>query len=150
LVEVQALVSAANFGTPQRNVNGFDYRRLSMLLAVLEKRMKIIMGTRDVFVNLVGGLKVNDPAADLGIISAVASSAMEKVIPPDFVLIGEVGLTGEVRSVGQLKKRLKEAKALGFTQALIPHSSKQSIKPLPKGLIVKPVSTVQEAFNILF
>ena len=150
LVEVQALVSAANFGTPQRNVNGFDYRRLSMLLAVLEKRMKIIMGTRDVFVNLVGGLKVNDPAADLGIISAVASSAMEKVIPPDFVLIGEVGLTGEVRSVGQLKKRLKEAKALGFTQALIPHSSKQSIKPLPKGLTVKPVSTVQEAFNILF
>ena len=150
LVEVQALVSAANFGTPQRNVNGFDYRRLSMLLAVLEKRMKIIMGTRDVFVNLVGGLKVNDPAADLGIISAVASSAMEKVIPPDFVLIGEVGLTGEVRSVGQLKKRLKEAKALGFTQALIPHSGKQSIKPLPKGLTVKPVATVQEAFNILF
>ena len=150
LVEVQALVSTANFGTPQRNVNGFYYRRLSMLLAVLEKRMKIIMGTKDVFVNLVGGLKVNDPAADLGIISAVASSAMEKVIPPDFVLIGEVGLTGEVRSVGQLKKRLKEAKALGFIQALIPHSSKQSIKPLPKGLTVKPVSTVQEAFNILF
>jgi len=75
---------------------------------------------------------------------------MEKVIPPDFVLIGEVGLAGEVRSVGQLKKRLIEAKALGFTQALIPHSGKRSIKPLPKGLTVRPVSTVREAFNILF
>lgn len=132
LVEVQALVSNANFGTPQRNVNGFDYRRLAMLLAVLEKRMNLVMGTRDVFVNLVGGLKIDDPAADLAILCAVASSTLDQQIPDDVVLVGEVGLTGEVRSVGHLQRRLQEAEALGFANAIVPKWSLERLSTKPK------------------
>ena len=150
LVEVQALVSPANFGTPQRNVNGFDFKRLSMLLAVLEKRMNVIMGTKDVFVNLVGGLKINDPAADLSIISTVASSSREKPIDPGTVLIGEVGLAGEVRSVSQIEKRIQEAKTLGFTIVIVPKSNERTLKPRPKGISIEFVSTVKDTFNILF
>lgn len=150
LVEVQALVSPANFGTPQRNVNGFDFKRLSMLLAVLEKRMNVIMGTKDVFVNLVGGLKINDPAADLSIISTVASSSREKPIDPSTVLIGEVGLAGEVRSVSQIEKRIQEAKTLGFTIVIVPKSNERTLKPRPKGISIEFVSTVKDTFNILF
>jgi DNA repair protein RadA/Sms len=115
LVEVQALVSNANFGTPQRNVNGFDFKRLAMLLAVLEKRLGTHMGTKDVFVNLVGGLKVDDPAADLAVITAVASSARDKLLPKSVILIGEVGLGGEVRSVSRLEARINNCfKSQGF------------------------------------
>ncbi len=150
LVEVQALVSNANFGTPQRNVNGFDYRRLSMLLAVLEKRLNIPMGIRDVFVNLVGGMKIDDPAADLAILSAVASSAWDKPVSSDTVLIGEVGLAGEVRSVSRIEKRLKEAKTLGFKKALIPHSSKKQLTAKMSGMKIFGIKTVREGLDILF
>ncbi len=150
LVEVQSLVSQANFGTPQRNVNGFDYRRLAMLLAVLEKRNGIIMGTRDVFVNLVGGLKVDDPAADLAVISAVASSALDKIIPGDTALVGEVGLGGEVRSVSHLDKRLQEAEALGFKTLLAPASNLKRLKSKTKMIHVQSVASVTEAMDLLF
>jgi len=150
LVEVQALVSNANFGTPQRNVNGFDYRRLSMLLAVLEKRLNIPMGTRDVFVNLVGGMKIDDPAADLAILSAVASSSWDKPVNPDIVLIGEVGLAGEVRSISHVEKRLKEASALGFKKALIPSSSTKQLTSKSIKMKINGIKTVQDALNILF
>ena len=150
LVEVQALVSPANFGPPQRNVNGFDFKRLSMLLAVLEKRLRIAMGAQDVFVNLVGGLKINDPAADLSVISAIASSSLEKTVDSNTVLIGEVGLAGEVRSVSQIKKRILEAKALGFKSAIVPKSSEKALKPRPKGISIKFVATVKDTFKILF
>jgi DNA repair protein RadA/Sms len=150
LVEVQALVSNASFGTPQRNVNGFDLRRLSMLIAVLEKRLKIPMGMRDTFVNLVGGLRIDDPAADLSVISAVASSALDKNISNNFVLIGEVGLAGEVRSVSQLEKRLIESESLGFTDALVPKFGlKKSDIALTK-LRLHQINTVRQAFNIIF
>ena len=149
LLEIQALVSAANFGTPQRNVNGFDLRRLAMLLAVLEKRQGLVLGTRDVFVNLVGGLKVNDPAADLAVISAVASSTLDKIIPADTVLVGEVGLAGEVRSVSQLEKRVTEAKALGFKQIIAPGGSVKRLKKVRKDLRINGVKTVREAFEIV-
>ena len=118
LVEVQALVSSANYGTPQRNVNGFDYKRLGMLIAVLEKRMGLAMGSKDVYVNLVGGFKVDDPALDLSIISSIASSTMDKPIDQKIILCGEVGLAGEVRSVNRLEYRLGEAAALGLIQQL--------------------------------
>jgi DNA repair protein RadA/Sms len=131
-------------------VNGFDFKRLSMLLAVLEKRMNVIMGTKDVFVNLVGGLKINDPAADLSIISTVASSSREKPIDPSTVLIGEVGLAGEVRSVSQIEKRIQEAKTLGFTIVIVPKSNERTLKPRPKGISIEFVSTVKDTFNILF
>ncbi len=150
LVEIQALVSNANFGTPQRNVNGFDYKRLAMLLAVLEKRLGILMGTKDVFINLVGGLKVNDPAADLSVISAVASSANNKLISESVVLIGEVGLGGEVRSVNGLNMRIKEAESLGFKNVIAPNSSINRITKDSKKIKITGVSNVNEAFQKLF
>ncbi|MBC8322408.1 MAG: DNA repair protein RadA [Candidatus Marinimicrobia bacterium] len=149
LVEVQALVSKANFGTPQRNTNGVDSRRLSMLLAVLEKRLGNIMGMNDVFVNLVGGLKIQDPAADLAIISAVASSSKDNVIADGTVLVGEVGLTGEVRSVARIDQRLQEAAALGFKIAIIPKGNMKNVKSF-KGLKIHGVKSVRDAFKIIF
>jgi DNA repair protein RadA/Sms len=149
LVEVQALVSKANFGTPQRNTNGIDGRRLSMLLAVLEKRLGNIMGMNDVFVNLVGGLKIQDPAADLAIISAVASSSKDNVIADGTVLVGEVGLTGEVRSVARIDQRLQEAAALGFKKAIIPATNLKNKKSF-NGLKIHGVKTVREAFQYIF
>ncbi len=149
LVEVQALVSNANFGTPQRNVNGFDLRRLSMLLAVLEKRLKILMGTRDTFVNLVGGLRIDDPAADLAVIGAIASSVLDKPIPQDMILIGEVGLAGEVRSVSQLAKRLIEAQTLGFKSAIVPKFGFKKASQIPN-MKYYQVDSVRKAFDIIF
>ncbi|HIA94418.1 MAG TPA: DNA repair protein RadA [Candidatus Marinimicrobia bacterium] len=149
LVEVQALVSNANFGTPQRNVNGFDYKRLGMLIAVLEKRMGLAMGTKDVFVNLVGGLRVDDPAADLSIICSAASSTMDKPIGEDVVLLGEVGLAGEVRSINRLEQRLQEAATLGFKRAIVPSASvNDRVKKIKIDL--HPVKTVKDAFKVLF
>ena len=150
LVEVQALVSNANFGTPQRNVNGFDFKRLAMLLAVLEKRLGILMGTKDVFVNLVGGLKIDDPAADLAVITAVASSARDKLLPKSVILIGEVGLGGEVRSVSRLDTRINEAKSLGFKSVIAPTANVKRIKTQPKGIKISGVANVGEAFHLLF
>ena len=150
LVEVQALVSNANFGTPQRNVNGFDFKRLAMLLAVLEKRLGILMGTKDVFVNLVGGLKIDDPAADLAVITAVASSARDKLLPKSVILIGEVGLGGEVRSVSRLDTRINEAKSLGFKSVIAPTANVKRMKTQPKGIKISGVSNVGEAFHLLF
>ncbi|NOZ75690.1 MAG: DNA repair protein RadA [FCB group bacterium] len=148
LVEVQALVTVARFGTPQRNVNGLDYRRLAMLLAVLEKRMNLTMGNRDVFVNLVGGLRVDDPAIDLAVLAAVASSARDIALPERLIFIGEVGLAGEVRSVSQLDKRLREALSLGFESAIIPFRSQ--LKANLKGLKLIPVRSVRDVMNTLF
>ena len=151
LVEVQALVSNANYSTPQRNVNGFDYKRLGMLIAVLDKRMGLAMGAKDVFVNLVGGLKVDDPALDLSIISSIASSTMDKPVDKGVVLCGEVGLAGEVRSINRIEHRLMEAQSLGFKTALIPSSSlKKSIKKLKLDIELKPIGYVKEAFQQLF
>lgn len=150
LVEVQVLASNASFGTPQRNVNGFDFKRLAMLLAVLEKRLGIHMGTKDVFVNLVGGLKINDPAADLAVISAVASGVNEKLINGSIILIGEVGLGGEIRSVSQLESRIIESKSLGFKTIIAPGASVQRLKSTHSGIKIIGVSTVTEAFQYLF
>ena len=150
LVEVQALISNANFGTPQRNVNGFDFKRLAMLLAVLEKRLGTQMGTKDVFVNFVGGLKIDDPAADLAVITAVASGSRDKFISNSVVLIGEVGLGVEVRSVSRLEERIHEAKSLGFKSVIAPMANVKRMKNSPKGIIISGVSNVGEAFHSLF
>ena len=150
LVEVQALVSNANFGTPQRNANGIDYKRLSMFLAVLEKRLGMVMGTKDVFVNLVGGLRINDPTADLAVITALASSAKDIIIPQDTVLVGEVGLVGEVRSVAKLDKRVAETEALGFKQIIVPQSNLKRFKKSNTKIKVLGVSSVKEVFSNLF
>lgn len=149
LIEVQALVSTANFGTPQRNVNGFDFKRMAMLLAVLEKRMELVMGMKDVFINLVGGLKVDDPAADLSILCAIASSFMDKPIDENIVFMGEIGLAGEVRSISRLGHRLSEVMALGFSGAIVPAASMND-KIKKSKLETYPVNSVKETFDILF
>ena len=150
LVEVQALVSNANFGTPQRNANGIDYKRLAMLLAVLEKRLGMVMGTKDVFVNLVGGLRISDPTADLAVIAALGSSAKDSIIPQNTVLVGEVGLAGEVRSVAKLDKRVAETEALGFKRIIVPKSSLKRFKRSSTKIKVLGVSSVKEVFSNLF
>ncbi|MEP9410920.1 MAG: DNA repair protein RadA [Candidatus Brocadia sp.] len=131
LVEIQALVTRANFGMPERKVSGVDYNRVSMILAILEKRIGLKLGGQDVFVNIVGGVQVDEPAADLGIAMTVASSFKEKIIPSEIVFVGEVGLGGEVRSVSQIDIRLKEAQRLGFKRAVVP---KENVKGIGKDL----------------
>ncbi len=120
LVEVQALVTRSNYGMPQRTATGFDARRLSLLLAVLEKRIGLRLGTFDVFLNVAGGVRLDEPAADLGVAAAIASSLKNEELPEDAVLIGEVGLAGEIRLVPHMDKRLMEASKLGFKRAIIP------------------------------
>jgi DNA repair protein RadA/Sms len=123
LLELQALVSPASFGTPRRTVLGVDYNRACLLLAVLEKRAGMPLGSQDVFVNVAGGGRVTEPAADLGIVIAAASSYMDRPARGDVVVMGEVGLTGEIRAVTGVEARVKEAAALGFHEAVVPRSN---------------------------
>jgi DNA repair protein RadA/Sms len=147
LLELQALVARAAFGTPRRTVLGADYNRVCLLLAVLEKRAGLPIGNQDVFVNVAGGGRVLEPAADLAIVVAAASSYMERPIPGDVVVLGEVGLTGEVRGVTGLEPRLRAAAQLGFRAAVVPRSSAAEAKDIP--LAVKGVASVGEALAAL-
>jgi DNA repair protein RadA/Sms len=128
LLEVQALVTPTNFGNPQRVTTGFDYRRLSILLAVLEKRAGMRLSAHNVFLNIAGGLKIDEPAIDLAVCTAVASSLKNKPAKNNFVVLGEVGLGGEIRSVGHIEKRIQEAEKLGFENVVIPQNNVKSIK----------------------
>lgn len=128
LIELQALTTPSVFGMPRRNANGIDYNRLTLLSAVLEKRAGLQLGNQDIYLNLVGGIKVNEPALDLGIAMATASSLKNVSIKEDVVIIGEVGLTGEIRSVNMIEKRLKEAEKLGYKTCIIPESNKKLLK----------------------
>lgn len=148
LVEIQALVTATSYGTPQRTTTGFDNRRLQMLLAVLEKREGWKLGTQDVFLNVAGGVRLDEPAVDLGVIVAVASSFRDVPSDSGTVLIGEVGLGGEVRTVSQIERRLNEAAKLGFSQAIIPKSNLKGIVA-PKGLEVLGVERVAEVLDLV-
>jgi len=147
LLELQALVSRASFGTPRRTVLGADYNRVCLLLAVLEKRAQLPIGNQDVFVNVAGGGRVVEPAADLAIVVAAASSYMERPLPADVVVLGEVGLTGEVRAVAGLESRLRAAAQLGFRSAVVPKSSAADVRAAP--LSVRGVGTVTEAVEAL-
>lgn len=128
LVELQALTSTSVFGMPRRTANGIDYNRLTLLIAVLEKRASLPFGNQDVYLNIVGGIRINEPATDLGIILAASSSLKNIPIQNGTIAIGEVGLTGEIRSVNQIEKRLKEAEKLGFKKCIIPESNKKLLK----------------------
>lgn len=153
LIEVQALVSSAAYGTPQRTATGFDPRRLNMLLAVLEKRVGFKLMQKDVFVNIAGGLRVNDPAIDLAVLAAVLSSNTDLPIPQDICITGEVGLAGEIRPVPRLEQRIAEAEKLGFSRIIVPAGQKQKdekTKAKKDGITVLPVSKVTEAFRLLF
>lgn len=145
LIEVQALVSSAAYGTPQRSSTGFDLRRLNMLLAVLEKRVGFRLPQKDVFLNIAGGLRVNDPAIDLAVLAAVLSSNMDIAIQPDVCFTGEVGLAGEIRPVNRIEQRISEAQKLGFKKIIIPEG--QRIQPSAYKIEIIPVSKVSEAFK---
>jgi DNA repair protein RadA/Sms len=145
LLELQALVARASFGTPRRTVLGADYNRVCLLLAVLEKRAGLPIGNQDVFVNVAGGGRVAEPAADLGVIIAAASSYLERPVPGDFLVVGEVGLTGEVRAVNGVEARLKAAAQLGFRRAIVPRSNVESDLPFP----VTGVASVADALGVL-
>lgn len=147
LIEVQALVSSAAYGTPQRTSTGFDGRRLNMLLAVLEKRVGFKLLQKDVFLNIAGGLHVNDPAIDLAVLAAVLSSNMDIAIDEGVCLCGEVGLAGEIRPVNRIEQRIMEAQKLGFQKIIIPDGQKFALSGLK--IQVCPVAKVVDAFRIL-
>jgi len=149
LLEVQALVADSNFSTSQRNINGIDFKRLSMILAVLEKRLGLHLSKKDVFVNIVGGLKIEDPAIDLAVIGAIASSYKEKILNQAMAVFGEVGLGGEIRSVTKVENRINEAQSLGFSQIIIPKSNFDRLKRDSNSNVIG-VSNVGEALHRMF
>ena len=148
LVEVQALTSQTVFGLPKRTANGFDYNRLAVLIAVLEKKAGLSLGNQDVYLNIAGGMKISEPAADLGIIATVASSYKNVPIPQSTVVMGEVGLTGEVRRINLIEKRLKEAEKLGFKACIIPENNKKVLKDNYK-LDIIGVKSIGDMLRIL-
>ena len=148
LIEVQALVASAAYGTPQRSSTGFDGRRLNMLLAVLEKRVGFKLMQKDVFVNIAGGLRVNDPAIDLAVLAAVLSSNMDIALDEEICVTGEVGLAGEIRPINRIDQRIREAEKLGFQRIIVPSGQKYDARNLK--IKVVEVSRVADAFKILF
>lgn len=146
LVEMQALTSQSVYGVPKRATNGYDYNRLALLVAVLEKKIGIPLGGQDVYLNIVGGIRINEPAIDLGAVMAVASSYKNKPIPSNMVIMGEVGLTGEVRRINLIEKRIKEAEKLGFKTCIIPESNKKDLK-LNYKLDIIAVKDIKEAIR---
>lgn len=148
LIEVQALVTQTAYGTPQRTANGIDYRRLMMLIAVLEKRIGLPLGTQDIFVNLIGGLRIDEPAIDLAIISAIASSFKNIPLPSDSVMMGEVGLVGEIRAIPFIDDRIKEAVKMGFSKIYIPKGNRKGLKNLPDAKL-SSLDSLNTLFNYL-
>lgn len=150
LIEVQALVSSAAYGTPQRSSTGFDLRRLNMLLAVLEKRAGFKIAQKDVFLNIAGGIKVNDPAIDLAVISAILSSSVDISIEKNVCVAGEIGLSGEIRPINRIEQRIMEAEKLGFTKMLIPDFNIKALNLKKINIEIVCVKKVEEAFRVLF
>ncbi|MEW6375355.1 MAG: DNA repair protein RadA, partial [Thermodesulfobacteriota bacterium] len=144
LIELQALVVPTNFGVPRRTTQGVDANRVSLLVAVMEKRLGIHLNNQDIFLNIAGGMRVEEPAADLGMIAAIASNFKDKLIDPEMVVLGEVGLGGEVRGVSRSEVRIKEAARLGFKRCLLPKQNQEKIKRA-KGIELIGVRTIQEA-----
>lgn len=147
LAEVQALVSKTSFQVPRRTADGFDYNRAALLLAVAEKRAGMRLGMFDAYINVIGGLRLDEPGADLPMVLAVASSYRDSAIPDDLVAIGEVGLTGEIRSVSNMNQRLSEVARLGFKKCIIPKNGMEKLE-IPSGLVVYPVKNLLEAIEV--
>jgi DNA repair protein RadA/Sms len=150
LIEVQALVSSAAYGMPQRSVTGFDLRRLNMLLAVLEKRAGFKLAQKDVFLNIAGGIKVNDPAIDLAVMAAVLSSNLDLAVPKHVCMAGEVGLSGEIRPINRIEQRIREAEKLGFEKMIIPWFEMKGLNLSSSTIEIVRVRKVEEAFRVLF
>jgi DNA repair protein RadA/Sms len=148
LVEIQALVSRSSFGYARRRSQGFDYNRLALLVAVLEKRIGLHLETEDIFVNVAGGIKIEDPAADLAVAVAVNSALREQRVRPDMVILGEVGLAGEIRSIAQVGLRINEAEKLGFKYCIIPRNNYKNLDCKKDTIELAPVSILKEAFDV--
>lgn len=149
LIEIQALVVSTNLGIPRRTTQGIDPNRVTLLVAVIEKRMGIHLYSYDIFLNIAGGIKVMEPATDLGVIASIISSYKDKIIDPDMVIFGEVGLGGEVRGVNHAELRIKEAQRLGFKRCILPKQNEEKIKGI-KGIELIGVSTVEDVRRVLF
>ncbi len=149
LVEIQSLVSKSSFGYARRRSQGFDFNRLALLVAVLEKRVGLHLEAEDIFVNVAGAVKIEDPTADLAVATAVASAFREQLVMPETVVIGEIGLAGEIRSVSQVLLRINEAEKLGFKHCVLPKNSCKNLKINNKNIELIPVSTLKEALDII-
>ena len=149
LLEIQALVSPTSFNNPRRMATGLDFNRLTMLIAVLEKKVGMQLHTFDAYLNVVGGIRLDEPAADLAVLAAIASSYRNRPVDPGMVFFGEVGLTGEVRSVGQAEKRIMEAARLGFSRCMVPASEGKLERRQQYGIEVVPVRTVEQALDLM-
>jgi DNA repair protein RadA/Sms len=149
LVELQALVSSSSFGTPQRTAIGIDHKRLALLIAILEKKVELALAGQDIFLNVAGGVRLDEPAVDLGVIAVLASSHLNRVIEPQTVLFGEVGLTGEVRAVSQPELRVKEAARLGFNRCVLPQGSLKNLEA-PQGMQLIGINHAGEALDAIF
>ena len=149
LVELQALASSTSFGTPRRTILGLDQNRVALLAAVMEKKLGMHLMGYDIFMNVAGGVKVNEPAVDLAVVAAIASSFLDKPIPENTVVLGEVGLTGEVRAIGQIDHRIAEINKMGFNRCLVPHSNLKRIHK-KGGIEISGVRTVEDAVEALF
>jgi DNA repair protein RadA/Sms len=150
LIETQALVSTAAYGTPQRSATGFDTRRLNMLLAVLEKRVFFKLAQKDVFLNIAGGLRVSDTAIDLSVIAAILSSNADFPVPESTCMAGEVGLSGEIRPVTHIAQRIAEAERQGFKRFVLPKNNMRTLDTKRVKIELIPVSNVKEALKSLF
>jgi DNA repair protein RadA/Sms len=149
LIELQALVVPSSFGVPRRTAQGVDANRVSLLVAVMEKRLGAHLGNQDIFLNIAGGMRVEEPAADLGVMASIASNFKDKLIDPELVVFGEIGLGGEVRGVSQSEVRVKEAGRLGFKRCLLPKQNQEKMKGV-KGVELIGVKSVQEVMKVLF
>jgi DNA repair protein RadA/Sms len=149
LVELQALASSTSFGTPRRTILGLDQNRVALLTAVMEKKLGLHLMGHDIFMNVAGGVKVDEPAVDMAIISAVASSFLDKAIPDSTIVLGEVGLTGEVRAIGQVETRVAEARKMGFSRCLLPKNNLKRLAQL-KGMVLTGIRNVAEGIENLF
>jgi DNA repair protein RadA/Sms len=147
LVEIQGLTSPTSFGNPRRTPNGINFNRLLLITAVLTRRMNVRLSEQDVFVNVVGGLRIDEPAADLAVAAAIVSSMRDQPVRADVVLIGEMGLSGELRMVGQINARLREAASLGFKTAIVPHRVNRKEK-WPSGIEVIEARSLREALKL--
>jgi DNA repair protein RadA/Sms len=149
LVEIQSLVSKSSFGYARRRAQGFDFNRLTLLIAVLEKRLGLALEAEDVFINVAGGIKVEDPAADLAVTIAVTSAFREQLVIPETVVLGEIGLAGEIRSISQVNLRINEAEKLGFKHCVLPKNNYKNLDYKKTSLELIPVSTLKEALDII-
>ncbi|MBU0698123.1 MAG: DNA repair protein RadA, partial [Proteobacteria bacterium] len=149
LVELQALVSSTSFGNPRRTILGIEQNRVALLVAVMEKKLGMHLMGHDIFINVAGGVKIDEPAVDMGIVSAIASSFLDRPIQNDTIVFGEVGLTGEVRAIGHVETRVSEAKKMGFTKCFMPESNLKRMTAI-NGIELRGIKTVSEAMEELF